>query len=62
MQKLPLLIFLPLAFSAGASPFDLPAAIGDNMVLQQQTRATLWGFDRPSSDVEVRASWTDRPS
>lgn len=59
MQKLPLLIFLPLAFSAGASPFDLPAAIGNNMVLQQQTRATLWGFDRPSSDVEVRASWTD---
>lgn len=36
----------------------LPAVIGDNMVLQQQTGAALWGKAEPGSKVTVRASWS----
>jgi len=35
----------------------LASIIGDNMVLQQQTDAALWGKATPGSVVEVSASW-----
>ena len=38
----------------------LPDLVSDNMVLQQQTDARLWGKATPKSTVEVRCSWTDR--
>lgn len=38
----------------------LPDLISDNMVLQQQTEARLWGKASPKSMVEVRCSWTNR--
>ena len=38
----------------------LPDLVSDNMVLQQQTEARLWGKATPKSTVEVRCSWTNR--
>lgn len=36
----------------------LPHVIGDNMVLQQQTEARLWGWAKPRTTVKVTTSWS----
>ena len=38
----------------------LPAFFGDNMVLQQQTEAAIWGEASPKQDVEVSTSWNHK--
>ena len=37
----------------------LPHIICDNMVLQQQTDARLWGWGKPGKTVKVTTSWSD---
>ena len=37
----------------------LPHVIGDNMVLQQNTQARLWGWAKPGKTVKVSVSWAD---
>ncbi len=37
----------------------LPHVIGDNMVLQQNTQARLWGWAKPGKTVKVSVSWSD---
>lgn len=37
----------------------LPHIICDNMVLQQQTEARLWGWDKPGKTVKVTTSWSN---
>jgi sialate O-acetylesterase len=37
----------------------LPAVIGDNMVLQQNTFASLWGWADAGEHVTVKTSWCD---
>ena len=34
--------------------------VGDNMVLQQQTEARLWGWAAPGREVRVTTSWSDQ--
>ncbi len=45
--------------SAGASFADirLPAIVGDNMVLQQDQKITIWGWADPGEEVVVGVSW-----
>ena len=44
--------------SAGISAkVQLPALLQDNMVLQQQTEANLWGKTDPQKKVTVTTSW-----
>mgnify|MGYP002623285692 CR=1 FL=1 len=38
----------------------LPHIIGDNMVLQQNTEARLWGWDKPGKTVNVTVSWNTK--
>jgi len=45
-----------VALSANA--LELPDIFGNNMMLQQQTQAKLWGWAKADSKVEVTASWT----
>ena len=33
--------------------------IGDNMVLQQQTEARLWGWAKPGKTIKITTSWSD---
>ncbi len=40
-----------------AAEVSLPAIIGDNMVLQRQSQATLWGWAGPGERVRVEAGW-----
>lgn len=35
----------------------LPALVGDNMVLQQNTDVKIWGWAKPGATVSVNASW-----
>ncbi|MDR1454816.1 MAG: sialate O-acetylesterase [Tannerella sp.] len=38
----------------------LPAVFSDNMVLQQQTSATVWGWAKPNATVRVTPSWNGK--
>ena len=48
--------------SAGevSAKIELPEIIGDNMVLQQQTEARLWGTAQASATVSVKADWMEQ--
>ena len=35
----------------------LPVVFSDNMVLQQQSEATIWGTDKPNTKILVKGSW-----
>ncbi len=39
----------------------LPAVIGDNMVLQRNMDAPLWGWAAPDEDISVAPDWLDVP-
>jgi sialate O-acetylesterase len=42
---------------AALADIKLPAIIGDNMVLQQGGKATIWGWADPDEEVMVGVSW-----
>jgi|WetSurMetagenome_2_1015567.scaffolds.fasta_scaffold09092_2 sialate O-acetylesterase len=37
----------------------LPSIFSDNMVLQQKSEATLWGWGEPGSQIKVTGSWNN---
>src|SRR6188768_4283075 len=37
----------------------LPAVISSNMVLQQQSSATIWGWADPAEKIFITASWNN---
>ena len=50
-----------LLFSLGAgAQLKLPAQVGDYMVLQQQTKANLWGWTQAGKTVTVTTSWNSQ--
>lgn len=49
-------LFFSLACSLSAK-VTLPALVGDNMVLQQQSNVKVWGWSGPNTTIEVTASW-----
>ncbi len=53
------LFFLLIKNCAFAS-IRLPSFFSDNMVLQQQTDATLWGWAQPNSNVQITSSWNKK--
>ena len=50
-----LMVLAALTISAQAK-VRLPHIIGDNMILQQQTDARLWGWAQPGKTVKVSTS------
>jgi sialate O-acetylesterase len=40
---------------------ELPAIISSNMVLQRNTKVTLWGWSDPQENITLSASWLDSP-
>jgi sialate O-acetylesterase len=36
----------------------MPALFGDNMVLQQNSDAPVWGWGNPGSEIKVSGSWS----
>lgn len=51
-------LFLGLSLTATAE-VKLPALIGSNMVVQQNTNVRFWGNATKNSSVEVKVSWND---
>ena len=58
MRKVIFLLLLLCTASLQAK-VRLPHVIGDNMVLQQNTQARLWGWAKPGKSVKVSVSWSD---
>lgn len=54
------LIILTVTADLLRAQLTLPAVFGDNMVLQQQTNAAIWGKADPGSRVSVKTSWNGR--
>ncbi|MDE7472382.1 MAG: sialate O-acetylesterase [Muribaculaceae bacterium] len=44
--------------SVSKAAIELPDIVSDNMVLQQQSNARLWGWATPGSVITVKPSWT----
>lgn len=47
-----------MALSASAE-IELPDIFSDNMVLQQQSDAKLWGWTKPKATIIVKPDWSD---
>ncbi len=54
-------ILLLAAIPAQADSLKFSPLLGDNMVLQQQTRARIWGTAAARAEVFVSASWLTQP-
>ena len=59
MKKILILTVLTILVTNIQAKVRLPHIIGDNMVLQQQTEARLWGWAKPGRTVMVSTSWGD---
>jgi sialate O-acetylesterase len=60
MKITAILLLIALTFSCcqkGPSDIKLPSLIGDNMLLQQKSNATIWGTAVPGQKITVTASW-----
>ena len=60
-RTLGLLAALLLASTLQAGNLKFSSLIGDNMVLQQNTQARIWGTADPRATVSVNASWLASP-
>ena len=57
----PLLFFFPLLTSLIAqAKITLPPLIGNGMVLQQQSKVSLWGWANKSSFITITTSWNKK--
>lgn len=55
-----LLVSVLVAHAFGyAQQLRIPHILSDNMVLQRNTNANIWGWGRASTTVSVKASWLD---
>lgn len=59
MRKLLVSIAFVFATFCLSAKVGLPSVIGDNMVLQQQADAALWGTASPGKTVTISPSWTN---
>ena len=58
MKKSLFLVALTLLTMGAQAKVRLPHILGDNMILQQNTDARLWGWAKPGRTVKVTTSWT----
>jgi sialate O-acetylesterase len=56
-KNLTLLTCLLLAPLSASADVRMPSLFGDHMILQQQTKNTLWGWASPKEKVTVESSW-----
>jgi len=54
------IFYLLLNFTLAFAEIELPSVISDNMVLQQQFEAPIWGWAQPGETIRVTASWDQR--
>ena len=54
------LVIITAITSSASALVTLPSLIGDNMVLQQQTDARIWGKGTPLSTITIKPSWSEK--
>ena len=57
ITKFSVIVLILTAAAISYADVKLPAVISDNMVLQQKTNATIWGWADPGEKIKVKASW-----
>jgi sialate O-acetylesterase len=60
MEKIRLFVCMAILLAvcgAGFAEVSLPAVISDNMLLQQDTDVTIWGWAAPNEKITVEADW-----
>ena len=60
MKRISFLLLLILPVNYLFAAIRLPAFFSDNMVLQQQTNAAIWGWAKAGSKVQVTPSWNKK--
>jgi len=60
MKKLPLLFMLLLLSCVVVADVKLPAIFTNNMVLQQNTEVTIWGWAEKGEKIEVITGWDNK--
>ncbi len=57
-----ILFLLVFVFSASVafSKITMPSLFGDNMVLQQQSQVSVWGYSNPGAKVNLKSSWNKK--
>jgi sialate O-acetylesterase len=60
MKKWSSLLFLCTLVIASDAAISLPAVIGSNMVLQQQSTVKLWGWAGPLEKIVITTSWNNK--
>ncbi|MEO5562190.1 MAG: sialate O-acetylesterase [Chitinophagaceae bacterium] len=58
-KNVSLLLLLTLIFITSFATIRLPAVISSNMVLQQQSSVTFWGWADPSEKIVITNSWSN---
>ncbi|WP_262915592.1 sialate O-acetylesterase [Niabella ginsengisoli] len=53
-------IFAAILTSTAFAEIRLPNIIGSNMVLQQKSEASIWGWSDPSEKIYITTSWDDK--
>lgn len=56
MKNIFLIVFLILSFASFAN-VRLPAIIGSHMVLQSNSKVTIWGWCDPGEKIKLKAGW-----
>ena len=56
-QKLVLVILFLSGIESINAQIEFPSFISDNMVLQQQTEASIWGWAEKGIKVKIKCSW-----
>ncbi len=62
MKRLLILLFAVVAATAAQAQLSMPTFFSDNMVLQQQSEAALWGVDEPNRKIQIKSSWGESAS
>lgn len=60
MKRLFTFIVLALVVAGAQAKVRLPHVLGDNMILQQNSEANLWGWAKPGAKVEITTSWASK--
>ena len=56
-----LLLFVLITGYSISAQVKLPALVGDNMVLQQNTKVNLWGWASPDEKITIHLGWISQP-
>ncbi len=60
MKKSILIVSAMMTSLIASAAIELPEIFSDNMVLQQQSDARLWGWSSPKATISVKPDWSEK--